>query len=301
MSLTPRVVLVYRPTELEELIERHGTRGQAAFFLSTRGRHIEDAEERHELQAAATRTVTAAIPVDWRRGSVARADLPRFLFDPEDLIVVVGQDGLVANVSKYLNGQSVLGVNPDPTRNPGVLVPYSPEAAVGILNSGLEPGRLSVEERTMVEAVVDDGQRLRALNEIFVGPASHQTARYTLSLQDGRSERQASSGLIAGTGTGATGWCRSISLERQSQMALPGPTDDLLAWFVREAWPSPATSTGLTEGCLRTGESLYLTVESDRLVAFGDGIEADAIGLSWGQGVRLCISDRRLRLVQLIP
>jgi len=298
MSVAPRVVTVRRPTELEELIERHGTRGQAAFFLSTRGRRLEEAEERHELQAAAIRTVAAAIPVDWRRGSVVRSDVPRFLFEPEDLIVVVGQDGLVANVAKYLNGQPVLGVNPDPARNPGVLVRHTPEAAARLLPTLADPRRIESEERTMVEALVDDGQRICALNEIFVGPPTHQTARYTIALADGRSEHQASSGVIVSTGTGATGWCRSAWLERHSSLELPKPPDASLAWFVREAWPSPATDTGLTEGCLSGTRALYLTVESDRLVAFGDGIEPDAISLAWGQAVQIRISDKRLRLIR---
>lgn len=298
MSLTPRAVLVHRPTELEELLERHGTRGQAAFFLSTRGQDIGELERRNDLQAAAIHAVTAAIPVDWRRGSVVRADLPRFVFDPEDLIVVVGQDGLVANVAKYLNGQPVLGVNPDPERNPGVLVSFSPKAAATILATTADPTKLRVVERTMVEAIVDDGQRLRALNEVFVGPASHQTARYRLAIAGAPTERQASSGVIASTGTGATGWCRSIALERRSPLQLPAPEEPRLVWFVREAWPSPASFAGLTEGSLSSGEALSLTVESDRLVAFGDGIESDAISLSWGQSIELCISDRHLRLVE---
>ena len=41
-----------------------------------------------------------------------RGDLDRFLFEPDDLVVIVGQDGLVANVSKYLDGQPVVGINP---------------------------------------------------------------------------------------------------------------------------------------------------------------------------------------------
>jgi hypothetical protein len=298
MSVAPRVVVIDRPTELEELVERHGTRGQAAFFLSTRGRRMEEVEERHELQAAAVRMVAAAIPVDWRRGSVTRADLPRFLFEPEDLVVVVGQDGLVANAAKYLSGQPVLGVNPDPARNPGVLVRHTPEAAAGLLPMLVDRTALDVEERTMVEAIVDDGQRLCALNEVFVGPPSHQTARYTLVLPDGRSERQASSGLIVSSGTGATGWCRSAWLERRSPIRLPEATDGGLAWFVREAWPSLATGTDLTEGCLVNAEALYLTVESDRLVAFGDGIEPDAISLAWGQAVRIQVAEKRLHLVR---
>lgn len=297
MSLTPRAVVVRRPTELDELIARHGTVGQAAFFLSTRGRQIEEVQDRHQRQVSAVTAVTASLPLEWRRGIVERSDLPRFMFSPEDLIIVVGQDGLVANVAKYLSGQPVIGVNPDPDRNPGVLVPFSPQAAAQLLQHVSDPRRLQVDARTMVQADLDDGQSLLALNEVFIGPMSHQTARYTLGLADGRSERQASSGVIVSTGTGATGWCRSISLERHSSLRLPGPAEERLAWFVREAWPSPATGTELTEGSLDAQTSLYLAVESDRLVVFGDGIEADFVVASWGQRIQVHESSLKLRLV----
>jgi NAD kinase len=298
VSLAPRAVLVYRRTEYEELLARHGTRGQAAFFLRTRNRNIEEVEHRHQAQQAATTIVEASIPVDWRRGSVERGDLSRFLFAPDDIIVVVGQDGLVANVAKYLDGQPVIGINPDPERNPGVLVPHRPEAAGPLLRTAVSAEvERYIEARTMVEASADDGQRLLALNEIFIGHPSHQSARYTLMLDDGRSERQSSSGLIVSTGTGATGWCRSVSQERHSGLALPAPTDGALAWFVREAWPSPATGTSLTEGFLGAKDHLAITVETDRLVTFGDGIEADAVNLNWGQTIELRVAQRKLRLL----
>jgi NAD kinase len=302
MTLAPRVVIVHRHTELEELRARHATRAQAAFYLSRRGRSMDAVEASQEAQTAAVRAITAAIPLDWRRGSVERADLPRFLFEPGDVIVAVGQDGLVANVAKYLEGQLVIGVNDDPGRNPGVLVQHSPRSAVALIRAaGSGAGRLRVEERTMVEAVTDDGQRLLALNEVYVGQATHQTARYTVRLPDRRAERQASSGLLAGTGTGATGWCRSVWQERGSRLTLPAPEARELAWFVREAWPSPATGATLTEGLLPEAAALSVTVESDRLVAFGDGMEADSLSLNRGQTVLLRAAARTLRLVATHP
>jgi hypothetical protein len=289
--MAPRAVLVHRSTEYEELIARHGTRGQAAFYLSSRGRDIGEVQHRHELQVAAVQAVTSAVPVDWRQGRLERRDLSRFQFAPEDVILVVGQDGLVANVAKYLAGQPVVGINPDPMRNPGVLVPHAPDDTAQLLH-----GLSHSVPLTMVEALADDGQRLVALNEVFLGPPSHQTARYTVTTPDGTTERQASSGLVVSSGTGATGWCRSLWLERHSRLALPDPTSTALAWFVREAWPSPATGTTVTEGLLADTE-LKVLIESDHLVAFGDGIEDDALSLSWGQTVTLRAAGPRLMLV----
>ncbi|MFF5447650.1 hypothetical protein [Streptomyces sp. NPDC012888] len=297
MSLAPRAVLVHRRTEYEELIDRHGTHGQAAFFLSSRHRSIDEVLERHNRTRRALREVAAAVPLTWRSSQVERADLDRFLFAPEDVVVVVGQDGLVANTAKYLSGQPVVGIDTDPGRNPGVLVRHRCADTAALLRAAIAGGR--TEELTMVEAVADDTQRLLALNEIYLGPPGHQTARYRLGPdgEQGPGEPQASSGVIVGTGTGATGWLRSLWLERGSTTRLPAPCDRRLLWFVREAWPSPATGTSRTSGHLEREQGLRLTVESDRLVVFGDGMEADALQLSWGQSVRVGIAAASLRLL----
>ncbi|MET9375563.1 hypothetical protein ABZX98_15615 [Streptomyces sp. NPDC002992] len=306
MSLAPRAVLVHRTTEYEELLARHGTHGQAAFFLSSRDRGIEDVRERYERNRRALAEVAAAVPLAWRQARVERADLDRFLFGPEDVVVVVGQDGLVANVAKYLAGQPVIGIDADPGRNAGVLVRHRAKDARALLaavertgSSGTGAPGTGADELTMVEAVTDDAQRLLALNEIYLGPPGHQTARYTLAVEDREAapEPQASSGVLIGTGTGATGWLRSLWQQRSSPLRLPAPTDPRLAWFVREAWPSPTTGTTRVEGVLSSGQSLRLTVESDRLVAFGDGMEADALHLTWGQTVRVGVASTALRLV----
>jgi hypothetical protein len=288
--MIPRAVLVERPTEYGELLARHGTREQARFFLHQRDRTLEEVEGRHHALAAARATVQAAIPADWRRAAVMRPELDRFLFEPDDVVVVLGQDGLVANVAKYLSGQPVVGVNLEA----GVLVPHLPEAAADLL-ADVAAGRAALERRTMAAARLDDGQELLALNEVFVGHASHQSARYTLALGE-RAERQSSSGLIVTTGTGATGWAASIHRERHSRLTLPAPEEDRLAFFVREPWPSPHTGTSLDEGLL-DGARVVVQSEMEGGVVFGDGIESDHLALDWGRRVEVGVATAKLQLV----
>ena len=296
MSLQPRVVLIHRRSEYEEMVMRHGTRQQAAFFLETRGRTIDELASRHALAQGAGDIVAASIPANWRRAEVERGDLDRFAFAAEDIIVVVGQDGLVANVAKYLSGQPVIGINPEPDRNPGVLVPHQAEATPALLAAAVS-GKSRLERRTMITATTDDGQQLHAVNEVYYGHRTHQSARYRIELTDGMTERHSSSGVLAGTGTGATGWLRSAWQERGSTLALPEPTAPDLCWFVREAWPSIATGTALTEGSLHAGSVLRLHAESDELVCFGDGIESDSLRLSWGQTLTITTAEQTLNLV----
>lgn len=295
-GLTPRVVVVRRQTDYEALLAHHATHGQARFFLDARGQNIEEVQDVHDRFHDALATVTNAIPAKWRQASVDRRDLDRFLFEPEDIVVVLGQDGLVANTAKYLDGQPVLGVNPLPDRFDGILVPHPPSAAPALLPS-CAGNDVAIEHRTMVEAALDDGQRLFALNEVFVGHRSHQSARYSIRCAGGE-ERQSSSGLIVATGTGSSGWARSIHLSRRSDLALPTPTDPELAFFVREAFPSIATGTDLTDGLIGEDGALEIVSEMNQGgVIFGDGIEDDYISFAWGQSATVRIAERRLNLV----
>ena len=99
-------------------------------------------------------------------------------------------------------------------------------------------------------------------NEVFFGHASHQSARYVLAL------------------------------------ALPAPGDRRLAFFVREAWPGPATGTTLTEGVVEPPAELTIRNErSDGAVVFGDGIEADRLTVDWAQRVTVGVARDALRLV----
>ncbi len=294
--MLPRCVLVERPTEYRDLLARHGTREQVRFFLAQRDIALEEVEQRHLAYNEARAAVLGAIPPEWRTATVDRAELDRFLFTDDDIVIALGQDGLVANAAKYLNGQPVVGLNPNPDRNAGILVTHPPAATADLL-ADLAAGRVQIDRRTMVSATLDDGQTLLALNEIFVGHQTHQSARYALRV-DQRQEHQSSSGLIVATGTGATGWAASINRQQTQPVELPAPQADCLAWFVREPWPSPTTGTALTAGLLTEDQTLEITSElGDGAVAFGDGIETDRLHLDWGQRLSIQVAPQTLHLL----
>jgi len=293
MTLDPRLVVVTRPSPYRELLDRHGTPGAVEFFLRDR-----DPDELQRLRAqdvAWARTleaVAAAVPSGWRTGRVDRAELAAFPFADGDVVVAVGPDGLVANVAKYLDGQPVLGIDP---AGPAVLCRVTAAQLPAAL-AAVAAGTATVQERCTVVARLDDGQTLRGLNEVFVGDRGHQSARYRLRLPDGRGEVQCSSGVVVGTGTGATGWCASLA-RVPGAPRLPTPDEPALAWFVREAWPSPCTGADLVAGRLGADDQLELVVGSDALVVFSDGGEADRLTAVRGSNVTIGLAPQRLRLV----
>lgn len=294
-GLAPRLVLVTRETEYEGLLARHATRGQATAFLRRREQSLEGLDAQRDQMQEMLAEIRGALPKGWRNASVRRAELDRFLFGPEDVVVAVGPDGLVANLAKYLDGQPVIGVNGDPARNPGVLVPHTASQAAALLqHTATAP--LPTVGRTMIRAELDDGQSLLALNEVFIGHASHQSARYSLQFA-GREEAQSSSGLIVATGTGATGWALSIS--RATGIAVDLAPDDKAAVFlVREPWPSQATGVDLASGRLGAGERLLVVSRmNEGGVVFADGMEGDRLDFAWGRTLTVSVDDRQFRFV----
>ncbi len=293
-AVTPRVVFVTRDTDYELLLARHATRGQAKFFLESREQSLAEVEARHLGFHAVLGQARAAVPSDWRQTLTRRADLDRFLFAPEDVVVAVGQDGLVANVAKYLAAQPVIGVNPAPDLYDGVLARVGVERLRSLLVASVA-GAAPVERRTMVQAVLDGGERLLALNEIFVGHRSHQSARYQIATGEAV-EDQSSSGLIVASGTGVTGWARSISETTHLSLAI-GPEEPAVGYWVREPFPSVATATGLRAGKVTASPLVVTSRMNEGGVVFADGIEQDFIAFDWGRRVELAHATRALNLV----
>jgi NAD kinase len=290
----PRAVFVTRETDYELLLARHATREQARFFLETRGQQLAEVEARHERFVDVLRQARTTVPSEWRQTLVRRADFDRFLFGPEDVVVAVGQDGLVANVAKYLGGQPVLGVNPAPDLYDGVLVRIAPERLARLLPASVHDD-VALERRTMVEALLENGERILALNEVFVGHRSHQSARYRIAVHSAE-ENHSSSGLIVASGTGATGWARSIMEATGVHLPLE-PQEKAVAYFVREPFPSVATGTTLRAGKLSDGGLTITSRMNEGGTIFADGMEQDRIAFDWGRRLTVAPSARTLNLV----
>lgn len=295
MSSTPRAVLVTRETDFERLLAAHATRGQAEFFLRSRNQKLETLEATHHAIKKSVVAVRQQLPDSWRVAYVQRKDLDRFLFAPDDYIFAVGQDGLVANLAKYLDGQIVFGINPVPNMFEGTLVQISVESVADHLSSALR-GRAKIEMRTMLEARIEGGPNLFALNEVFVGHRSHQSARYEITFQEKR-EAQSSSGIIIATGTGATGWAKSIMTATYKNITVP-PQDRRALFFAREPWPSKTTGADLAFGIVEPGNNMsILSNMNDGGVIFADGIEEDCLEFGWGKRLTVAIAAKTLNLV----
>ena len=89
------VIIVTRNTELDDLIHRFNTKAQAKFYLEQAGQSFQKIQEAHDKHQQTINKVRQAIPNTVKSQTIRREYVPRFMFGDDDLIITVGQDGLV--------------------------------------------------------------------------------------------------------------------------------------------------------------------------------------------------------------
>ena len=303
MSIDTKVILVTRQTRYEELIAQYNTEEQAAFVIQSRGSDFNDYRVEYTTYQSSVRQLETKLKRSARVQRLDREFLANFIFGPKDIVVVVGQDGLVANTLKYLNGQPVIAVNPDPKRFDGVLLPFSVND-IGLIFSDIIRNNFKSKKITMAKASLNDGQELIAVNDLFIGPRYQTSARYELTL-DGRTEMQSSSGIIVSTGLGSTGWFKSILTGAKGVLGTSDQSEEVMAWdtdrlrfAVREPFPSQVTGTELVFGELVPQSMMKVSSQiSGNGVIFSDGMVDDFLGFNSGTEATIGLFESKGNLV----
>ena len=299
MSTDRKVVIVVRKTRLQELKEKYCTVGQAKFYLEHLGESFEGYLDEHNRFQQTLDRIQSTLAQYARVMVLERSFLPSFQFATDDIVVVLGQDGLVANVMKYLNGQPIIGINPLPDLFDGVLLPFLPEDAVDVVNQ-LIVSAVKISSVSLAEVNTNLGQRLLAVNDLFIGPKSHTSARYKLAIGE-HVEEQSSSGVIVSTGLGSTGWFKSILAGASGIAGQPvrkglekgfAWNSHFLYYSVREPFPSHVTQCEFTFGKITSQQRLTLTSKmAENGVIFSDGIESDCIEFNAGTIAQIGLSQ----------
>ncbi len=302
-----KILLIQRRTRLEELIVRHNTVEQARFYLEHLGGDFADYLREDQTYREAIRKAVEALEPLGIVQRVMREYVPNFLFGAKDVVVVVGQDGLVANTLKYLDGQPLIGVNPDPARWDGVLLPFRVGELRAVVSDALA-GRRPVREVTMAKASLSDHQVLYAVNDLFIGQRTHVSSRYRIQA-GGAAEDQSSSGIIVSTGLGASGWLKSVYAGAYgvvgamggSPPAAPGAIrweEDALRFSVREPFPTRTTGAKIVYGRIAAGSPMtVMSYMPENGVIFSDGMESDALEFRSGVTASVDVAEKKGRLI----
>lgn len=302
-NMERKVVLVTRRTRLEELVARYHTLAQARFYIEHLGADFSDYMLEHETYVTARQTALATLQSQGRHQVIDRSFLPNFVFAPDDIVVALGQDGVVANTMKYLDGHPLVGVNPDPLRFDGILLPFQPMDLGRILEE-TSRDRRPAKSITMAEATLNNGEKLLGVNDLFIGPRTHVSARYEIELGGSR-EVQSSSGVIVSTGLGSSAWMKSVvtgslaiaDAYGASQSRGYKPWDwgaDILKYAVREPFPSRSSQATMIFGQVERNQKLMLhSLMPENGVIFSDGIEADYLSFSSGMVAEIGVAEKQ--------
>lgn len=298
-------IIVKNKTRLELLIERFNTKAQAKFYIERLGGNFNDYEIENEIFQNSLQSLQLQLSKVIKNKIVERNFVSSFIFSENQLIIVIGQDGLVANTAKYSKNLPIIAVNPDKERYDGVLLPFDTNTFIGGVENVITNQYHSKTMR-FAEAKLNDGQRLLAFNDLFIGASTHISAKYKIAFNN-NIEEQSSSGLIVSTSAGATGWLSSIFnmsygitglFEKNLKPKRPKLNENELLFAVREPFQSIRTQIGITAGIIKTENKL--TIESlmpTSGVIFSDGIESDFLRFNSGSIATIGIAKETAKLV----
>ena len=301
-----KAIVIRDKTRLEQLIERFNSKAQARFYIESSGGDFEQYETEHHTFYESLKTVQHVISKSFKSKVIDRSFLPTYMFSDSELIIVIGQDGLVANTAKYVGKLPLVGINPDSSQYDGVLLPFNPSDLTKVIHD-LITDRHEIKAVTLAEAKLQDGQRLLGFNDFYIGASSHISSRYLITY-NGENENQSSSGIIVSTGAGSTGWLSSIfnmaynvhkfaEKEERNIRAKLNWGDEKLIFVVREPFLSKVTQIGIGYGVITANKKLKIESKMPTGgVIFSDGIESDFLNFNSGSVVEIGIAREKAHL-----
>ncbi|NHJ48534.1 MAG: sugar kinase [Asgard group archaeon] len=316
MTRVDKVVVVTKKTWLEELIERFNTKSQAKFYIEHMGGSFEDYEQAHKQYYDSLGQLKKLLPTEVKSQIIEKSFLPNFLFGPNDLVVVIGQDGLVINTAKYLGEQKIVAINPDPDRFDGIMLPFRVPQFPKVFRKVVDD-QFELIKITMAQAKLNNNQIIYGVNDLFIGHKSHGSALYTLTYEI-YSERQSSSGIIVSTGAGSTAWFRSVItgavgivnrfLEYRGVIEMPTEDEYRFPWDasflkfnVREPFVSKTSNANIFHDTIYGGSKLVIESHMPESgVIFSDGIQSDFLEFNSGTIAEISVADKKAHLVRRI-
>lgn len=335
-------IIIKNKTRLEMLTERFSTKASADFYITQqqqnfyskavsfkkktkapapkaikqtkvapeikKGEGIAKYEAEHNQFYKVLQSVQKQLDQALKTKIIEQDFLPSYVFAPHDLIVVVGQDGLVANTAKYVGNQPIVAINPNPDIFDGVLLPFTEFNFMPTVWQILQ-NNYSVENITLAEAELNDGQKLLAFNDFFIGPKTHSSARYRIDYRE-HSENQSSSGIIVSTGAGSTGWLSSLfnmangifreftSYPNYKYQPISRQANQLV-FVVREPFISKTSKAGIVAGNILADEEIIIeSFMPEEGIIFSDGIQKDFLDFNSGAIATIRIAEQKARLVK---
>ncbi|MEA3450974.1 MAG: sugar kinase [Bacteroidota bacterium] len=333
-------IIVIRPTRVEQLKMRFNTRDQAKFYIkqkkvASKQRSIslnsanlskgdimmqeaaafDEAEEEYQDYEKedtnfhdALETVKRQLSKVLKIKVLEQKYLSNYIFSDKDLVVVLGQDGLVANTAKYAIYNPIIGINPDTNRYDGILLHFGINNFMIGVNKVIS-GNYTKEKITMAKITLNDGQTMLAFNDFFIGINTHSSANYTIKF-NGQEERHSSSGIIVSTGAGSTGWLSSLfnmangfiqefehgdkiqfkAIDRESKY---------LMFVVREPFVSKTSQANIIVGKIEEGKPLKIESNMpEKGIIFSDGVHKDFLDFNSGTIAEINIAEQKAILVK---
>jgi NAD kinase len=297
MSEINRIVIVKKETDYSNLVRTYASASNVVRALSSRGSETyamslakdsasyEDSTQGIIQQVAATHLPYELIDVN---------EVPLKQWTNDMIVVLLGPDGLLANVGKYIRDIApVICVNPSPQFIDGLVMKHSVDVVSSILQSVLNNSH-KINPITLAQITTNEGSTELAINDFLIARENHASAYYGISI-NGRREKQGSSGVLISVPLGATGWLASCNSSASFSLR-QNWSAEMLHVHVREAFQSRTTQTGILNSFINPTDKVTITSYSD-LFIYSDGDLKNGIPFSPGTQLTVTVSDRKLNYV----